>query len=127
MLPTVSYPPYATSSRELTGDIMMSAQFEEGDLLSETQNLLSKTRDDAQHGNEFDDNSTISPLISEEEMDAMSSGNQSIDEPMSTGMLQDIRDGSQSHPSVNRREARYKIRDCIKLSEEEWKGELLST
>ena len=56
-------------------------------------------------------------LISEEEMYVMSSGNESDDEPMSMDMLEDIRDGSQSHPSVNRIEARYKIRDCIKLSQ----------
>ena len=46
---------------------------------------------------------------------------------MSTDMLEDIRDGSQSHPSINRIEARYKIRDCIKQRQLEWKGALLST
>ena len=45
----------------------------------------------------------------------MSSGNESEDEPMSTEMLEDIRYGCQSHPSVIRIEARYKIRDRIKL------------
>ena len=45
----------------------------------------------------------------------------------STDMLEDICDGSQSHPIVNRRESRYKIRDCIKQIQEEWKGALLST
>ena len=44
----------------------------------------------------------------------MDSGDKSDDEPMSTEMLEDIRDGSQSHPNVNRTEARYKIRDRIK-------------
>ena len=38
----------------------------------------------------------------------MDSGDESNDEPMSTEMLEDIRDGSQSNPNVNRREARYK-------------------
>ena len=42
----------------------------------------------------------------------------SSDEPdhdlISTEMLEDIRDGSQTHPNVNSREARYKICDCIK-------------
>ena len=42
-------------------------------------------------------------------------------------MLEDIRDVSQSHPSINSREARYKIRDCIIQSQAEWKGELLLT
>ena len=35
--PTVSYMPYATSSREQTGDIITFAQFEEVDLLFETR------------------------------------------------------------------------------------------
>ena len=47
-------------------------------------------------------------------MDAMGSGDKSEDEPMSTEVLEEICDGSQSHPSVNRREASYKIRDRIK-------------
>ena len=44
----------------------------------------------------------------------MDSGNESDDEPISTEMLEDIRDRNQFHPNVNRREARYKIRDSIK-------------
>ena len=43
------------------------------------------------------------PLISEKEINAMDSGDESEDKPMSTDMLEKIRDGSQSHPSVNRR------------------------
>ena len=54
------------------------------------------------------------PLIIEEEMDTMDSGYESDGEPMSTEMLEDIRDGSKSHPSENRRETCYKIRDRIK-------------
>ena len=45
--PSVSYTPYATSSREQTVNIITFAHFEEEDLLSETHNLLSETRDDA--------------------------------------------------------------------------------
>ena len=47
-------------------------------------------------------------------MDATSSGDEFDDEPMSTYMLEDIRYGSQYHPIVNRREARYKICDILK-------------
>ena len=47
-------------------------------------------------------------------MNALDYGNESDDEAMYTDMLEDICDGSQSHPKVNRREARYKIRDSIK-------------
>ena len=36
-------------------------------------------------------------------MDAMDSGDESDDEPMSTEMLEDISDGIQSHPNVNKR------------------------
>ena len=54
------------------------------------------------------------PLISVEETNALDSGDESDDEPMSTEMLEDIRDGSQYHPGLNRRDAHYKIHDCIK-------------
>ena len=35
---TVTYTPYSTSSKEQTGDVITFAQFEEGDLISETRN-----------------------------------------------------------------------------------------
>ena len=41
MRTAVSYTTYATSAREHTGDLIIFAQFEEGDLLSETHSLLS--------------------------------------------------------------------------------------
>ena len=67
MQPAVSYISYDKSSRGGTGDIITFSQFEEGDLLSET-------RDNRESGKEYDDDSTLPPLISEEEMGAMSSG-----------------------------------------------------
>ena len=42
-------------------------------------------------------------------------------------MLEDICDGSQSHANVNKREASYKIRDCIRQIKLECKGALKST
>ena len=57
----------------------------------------------------------------------MSSSDESDAEPISTEMLEDIRDSSQSHPSVNMRDACYKIRNHIKQNQAEWKGALLST
>ena len=60
-------------------------------------------------------------------MDVMDSGDESDDEPMSTEMLEKNRDSSKSCMSVNRIEARYKISDCIKQRQSEWKGALLST
>ena len=49
---SVSYIPYATYSREQNVDIITLAQFEEGNLLSETRNNM-------EIGNESDDNSTL--------------------------------------------------------------------
>ena len=46
--------------------------------------------------------------------------NESDDDHMSTDMLEYIRDGSQSHPNVNSREARYKICDSIQQRQSEW-------
>ena len=46
---------------------------------------------------------------------------------MSTDMLEYIHDRSQSRPSINRREARYKICGCFKQRKAKCKGALLST
>ena len=46
------------------------------------------------------------PITSEEEIDVVSPGDESDAEPMSKNMLEDIHDDSQSHPRLNRREAR---------------------
>ena len=90
-------------------------------------NLWSKTRDDTESGNKSDENSTLPQLISEEEIYEISSVDEYDSEPMSTDMLEDFSDGSKSHPSINRRDARYKIRDCFKRGQAEWKISLLST
>ena len=120
MCTAVTYTPYFISSKEKTGDIITFAQFREGNLLSETHNH-------AEIGDEYDDYSIIPPLLSEEEMDEMDSGNDSDDEPMSTETLEEICGGSKSHPNVNRRESRYKIHDRIKKRQPEWKVGLKST
>ena len=57
--PDVSYIPYSISPRGETGDIITSAQLEEGGLLSETPDCM-KIK------NESDDDSTMPPLFSEE-------------------------------------------------------------
>ena len=79
-----------------TGDIITFVQFEEGDLLYETC-------DNAEISVKSDDNLIMPPLISKEEMDAMDSVNESDDETMSTEMLEDIHDGSQYYPRINRK------------------------
>ena len=60
-------------------------------------------------------------------MDAMDSGDGSDDDTISTEMLEEISDRSQSHPNFNRIEACYGIRDCIKQRQLEWKGSLKAT
>ena len=47
-------------------------------------------------------------------MDTMDSGDESDHALLSTEMLEDICAGSQSHPNINKREARYKICDRIR-------------
>ena len=41
--------------------------------------------------------------MSEQDMDAINSGDKSDHDLISTEMLEDFRDGSQTHPNVNRR------------------------
>ena len=38
MRPAVTYTPYATSSKEKTGDVITFTHFEEGNILTETRN-----------------------------------------------------------------------------------------
>ena len=46
----------------------------------------------------------------------MDSGDDSDDDPMLTEMLEYVRDINQSHPKVNKRAERYKIRDHMERS-----------
>ena len=92
--PSVTYTPYATSSKEKTVDIITFAQFEGEDLLYET-------REYAESSEESDDDSILPQLLRKEEMDTMDSGYESDHDRISTEKLEKIRDGSQSHPNVN--------------------------
>ena len=47
-------------------------------------------------------------MMSEQDMENLVSNEESDHDLISTEMLEDIRDGSQTHLSVNKREARYK-------------------
>ena len=87
----VTYRPCAIYSRGKTGDIIMFTQFEEGNILTNTRNYEESKYDD----------SIIPPLLSEEDMYAMDSGDESDHDLISTDVLEDICDGSQSHPNVN--------------------------
>ena len=46
-------------------------------------------------------------MIGKQDMDAINSGDELDYNLISTDMSEDIRDGSQTHPKVNRRGARY--------------------
>ena len=113
----VTYSPYVTSSKEQTGDIITFTQFEEN-------NILTETRNNAESGDETDNDSI---MMSKQDIVAINSGDESDHDLISTEMLEDIREGSQTHRNINRREARYKIRDCIIQRKLEWKGALQST
>ena len=97
-----------------TGDVITFTQFEEG-------NTLTKTRNDVESG---DESNKKSIMMSEQDMDAMTSSDESDHNLIYTEMLAYIRDGSQTHPNVNRREAGYKIRYSIRQRQPEWKGAL---
>ena len=117
MRPAVTYTPYDTSSKEQTVDVIMFAQFEEG-------NILTETRNDA----ESDDKSNNeSIMMSEQDMENINSGDESYHDLISTDMLEDICGGSQTHPKVNIREARYKIHDPFSQRKLEWTGALKAT
>ena len=66
-------------------------------------------------------------MMSEQDMDAINSGDESDDDLIPTEMLEDICDGSQTHLNVNRREARYKISYRSRQRQSEWKGALKAT
>ena len=117
MCPAVTYTPYATSSKKQTGDVITFAQFEEG-------NILTETRNDAESGDKSDNESI---MMSEQDMDNLDSSDDSDHDLISTEMLKDICDRSQTHTDVNRREAHYKVRDPIKQRQSEWIGALKAT
>ena len=114
MRPADTYTPYATSSKEQTGDVITFAQFEEGNLLSETGN-------DTESGNESE-----SIMMNKQDMENLDE-KKFDDDLISTETLHDIRNGYQTHPNIDKREGCLKIRDRIKQNKSEWKGALRAT
>ena len=104
MRPEVAYTPYDTYSKEKTGDVIMFAQFEEGNLLTENCN-------DTESG---DESNSESLMMSEQDMENIDEKEKFDDDDISTETLHDIRDGSQTHSNIDKREARLKIRGRIK-------------
>ena len=88
------------SSNKQTGDLITFAQFEEGNLIENECNA--------------------------EEEKSISDYDDSDGESKSTNIIKDIRDGSQIHPKIGAREARFKIRDLIRQTQNECKGSELS-
>ena len=80
MRPAVTYTLYGMSSREQNGNIITLAQFEEG-------NILTETCKDAESGNEYDNESI---MMIKQDMDAMNSGDESDHDLISTEVLEDI-------------------------------------
>ena len=66
-------------------------------------------------------------MMSEQDMENLDSSDESDHDLISTDMLQDIRDVSQTYPNVNKREARYEIRDRVRQRQYEWKVALKAT
>ena len=93
MRPAVTYTLYAMSSKEQTGDVITLAHFAEG-------NILTETRNDAESGDESNNESI---MMSEQDIENLDSSDESDHDLISTDMLQDIRDGSKTHPNVNKR------------------------
>ena len=67
---TVTYTPYATSSKEQTGDVITFAKVEEG-------NLLTETRNDTESGDKSDSKSI---MMSKQDMENIDSNEKSDDE-----------------------------------------------
>ena len=61
-------------------------------------------------------------MMREKDMENLDSNHESDHDLISTKMLEDIRDGSQSHPNLNKRESRYKIHDRIRQTNQNGKN-----
>ena len=90
----VTYTMYATSSKEQTGNVITFTQFEEG-------NMLTETCSDSESGDESDNESIV---MSEQDIENINSGDELDHDLISTEVLEDIRDRSQTHPNVNKTE-----------------------
>ena len=93
MHPTVTYTPYATSSKEQTGDVITFGHFEEG-------NLLTETRNDTESG---DESNSESIMMSKKDMENIDGKEKFDDNLISMETLHDICDGNQTHPSIDKR------------------------
>ena len=86
--------------------------------------MLSETRNDTESDDASDSESIMMSLRDMENLDKTEKFD---DDLISTETLHDICDGNQSHPKINKREARMTIRDRIKQKKLQWKGALRDT
>ena len=93
MRPAVTYTPYATSSKEQTGDVITFAEFEEG-------NLISETRNDTESDDEFNSESI---MMSKKDMENLEGKEKFDDDLISTETLHDICGRNQTHPIIAKR------------------------
>ena len=105
------------SLKEKTGNVITFAQFEEGNLITETHN-------DTESDDESDSESI---MMSEKDMENLNKKEKSDDDLISTETLHDIRDRNQTNPSIDKREARLSICVSIKQKKSQWKGALRAT
>ena len=117
MRPAVTYTPYATYSKEQTGDVITFAQFDEGNSISE---ICNDTESDEESDSE-------SIMMSEKDMENLDGKEKFDDKHISMETLHDISDGNQTHHSIDKREALMAIRDRIKQKKLQWKGALRAT
>ena len=66
-------------------------------------------------------------MMSKQDMNILDQKEKFDDDHISAETLHDIRDRNQTHPNIDKKEARLKIRDCIKQNKSEWKGALRAT
>ena len=66
-------------------------------------------------------------MMSEQDMENPNEKEKFDDDLISTETLHDIRDGNQTHPNIDKREARLKICDHIKQKKSQWKVALIAT
>ena len=66
-------------------------------------------------------------MMNKQDMENLNGKEKFDDDLISTETLHDICDGNQTHPNIDKREARLKIRDHIKQKKLQWKGELKAT
>ena len=96
--------------RKKTGDVITFAQFEEG-------NLLSETRKNTESGDKSDSESI---MMSEKDIENLDKEEKFDDDLISTETLHEIRDGNQTHPNIDK--GKHVLQYVITLNKRNWNG-----